>query len=132
DTQGKDNEIRLLMQEWGGEYENATAFEQALDSARIPVGTVKSLADAVSEDWAAHRGALVELEVNGAQRRIPRSPARFSNADVGPRRGAYLRGADNRAELKARLGLSDAELDALESSGVLLSEEETPSDSARK
>jgi crotonobetainyl-CoA:carnitine CoA-transferase CaiB-like acyl-CoA transferase len=132
DTQGHDDEIRSLMQEWAGAYENAAAFEQALDSVRIPVGAVKSLADAVSEDWAAHRGVLLELEVNGAPRRIPRSPARFSNAEVGPRRGAYLRGADNRAELKAQLGLSDAEVDALESSGVLLSEEETPSNSARK
>ncbi|MDH3643491.1 MAG: CoA transferase [Gammaproteobacteria bacterium] len=122
DTQGQDDDIRLLMQEWAGEYENAAAFEQALDSARIPLGTVKSLAEAVSEDWADHRRVLVDLEVNGAQRQIPRSPARFSNADVGPRRGAYLRGADNREELKAQLALSDAELDALEGSGVLLSE----------
>lgn len=122
DTQGKDDEIRLLMQTWAGEYESAAAFEQALDSARIPLGTVKSLTAAVSEDWAVHRRALVELEVNGVQRRIPRSPARFSNADVGPQRGAFLRGADNRAELKAQLGLSDAELDELENGGVLLSE----------
>jgi CoA:oxalate CoA-transferase len=122
DTQGHDEEIRLLMQAWAGEYENAAAFEQALDSARIPLGTVKSLTEAVSEDWAEHRRVLVELEVNGAPRLIPRSPVRFSNADVGPQRGASLRGADNRAELQAQLGLSDAELDGLENSGVLLSE----------
>ncbi len=110
------------MQEWAGEYENVLAFEEALDSARIPLGKVKPLAEAVSEDWAVHREALVNLDINGANRLVPRSPARFSNAEVGPQRGAYLRGADNRDELKAQLGLTDAEIDSLENSGVLLSE----------
>jgi crotonobetainyl-CoA:carnitine CoA-transferase CaiB-like acyl-CoA transferase len=122
DTQGQDEEIRLVMQKWAGEYANATEFEQALDSARIPLGTVKPLAEAVREDWAQHRKALIELDVNGTQRLIPRSPVRFSNGEVGPRRGAYLRGADNRRELQARLGMTDDQLDKLEADGVLQSE----------
>jgi len=122
DTQGHDASIRELMQRWAAEYENATTFEQALDSARIPLGTVKSLSEAVSEEWAVQRQVLVDLDINGVQRRIPRSPARFSDADAGPQRGAYLRGADNRAELKSLLALTDDEIDVLESDGVLLGE----------
>lgn len=125
DTQGHDAEIRELMQQWAGEYENVEGFEKALDSARIPLGTVKPLASVASEDWAEHRGALAQIDVNGQPRLIPRSPARFTGSEVGPRSGSYLRGAHNRDELRRRLGLSDAELDDLEAQGVLLSE---PSD----
>jgi CoA:oxalate CoA-transferase len=123
DTQGKDEEIRALMQSWADEYSDVTEFELALDSARIPLGTVKALSDAVQEDWATHREALIELDINGLSRKIPRSPARFSESPAGPRRGSYLRGADNRAELSKRLGLSVKELDDLEAEGVLLSEQ---------
>ena len=122
DTQGQDEAIRALMQQWAAEFKDVQAFEQALDSARIPLGTVKSLTDAVQEDWAQHRQALINLDINGEQRLIPRSPARFSNSTVGPRSGASLRGADNRRELKARLNLSDQQIDDLQAAGVLLTE----------
>jgi len=130
DTQGKDAEIRALMQRWASEYENVEQFEAALDSARIPLGTVKRLADAAREDWAIHRQSLIDVDINGETRAIPRSPARFSAAGVGPRRGAYLRGADNRAVLKQRLHLDDAQIDALEKAGVLLSEANSASPSS--
>lgn len=122
DTQGHEEEIRALMQSWADEFDNVADFELALDSARIPLGTVKTLRDAANEDWAVHRNALVELDINGTQRLVPRSPARFSGSSAGPRSGAYLRGADNRRELHARLGLSEQQLDRLETDGVLLSE----------
>ena len=122
ETQGKDKEIRLVMQAWAGEFEDVHALEQALDSARIPLGTVKSVTDAVKEDWAIHRQVMVDLDVNGTSRKVHRSPARFSGAEVGPKSGAYLRGADNRSELKLKLGLSDSEIDSLEEQGVLLNE----------
>ncbi len=119
DTQGHDDTIRKLMQSWAGEYQSVEAFEAALDSARIPLGTVRSVAEVRDADWAAHRRALVDLDVNGTTRKVPRSPARFSRGESGPQRGAYPRGADNRGVLQEHLGLSDAELDALERDGVL-------------
>ncbi len=122
DTQGKDQQIRELMQTWAAAYDSASEFEKALDSARIPLGTVKRLADAAREDWAVHRRSLTEIDINGAPREIPRSPARFSAAEVGPQRGVSLRGADNHAVLSARLGLSDAEITELQRSGVLQQE----------
>jgi crotonobetainyl-CoA:carnitine CoA-transferase CaiB-like acyl-CoA transferase len=122
DTQGQDDKIREVMQTWADEYEDVAGFERVLDSARIPLGTVKRLVDAVQEDWAVHRRSLVDVDINGEARPIPRAPARFSQAEVGPRRGAYLRGADNRAVLKDMLGVDDATLDQLEQDGVLLNE----------
>ena len=122
ETQGKDEEIRALMQLWAQEYNTVEAFEAALDVARIPLGTVKSVAQVIEEDWVAEREAVVEVDVNGTPRVIPRSPTRFSGSQTGPRSGARLRGADNRAVLGEMLGLSEEALDVLEGEGVLLGE----------
>jgi CoA:oxalate CoA-transferase len=122
DTQGCEKEIHALMQRWAAEFASVTEFEAALDTARIPLGTVKPLAGVASEPWALQRGAFVDVDVNGQPVQVPRSPFRFSADPVGPRSGARLQGADNRAVLQARLGLSDRELDALEAEGVLIRE----------
>jgi crotonobetainyl-CoA:carnitine CoA-transferase CaiB-like acyl-CoA transferase len=122
DTQGHDVEIRELMQSWASEFDSVADFERALDSARIPLGTVKSLGATADEPWALARGAFVEIDVNGATARIPRSPFRFSEAEVGPAAGAYARGAHNRMALQELLGMSAAEIDALQAAGVLVSE----------
>jgi CoA:oxalate CoA-transferase len=120
-TQGREKEINALMQQWAAAFDSVGAFEAALDSARIPLGTVKPLASVPDEAWAQQRGAFVDVDVNGAPVKLPRSPFRFSNAEVGPRFGAYPQGADNRAVLRERLGLDDIELAALEAEGVLVS-----------
>ena len=97
--------------------------EAALAAARIPLGEVKRLADTASEDWAVAREAFVSVAVGDEQFQVPRSPFRFSAGVVGPRAGAAPRGADNRSALKELLKLSDAEVDALEASGVLSAED---------
>ncbi|MEX2627411.1 MAG: hypothetical protein WD225_11050, partial [Ilumatobacteraceae bacterium] len=54
--------------------------------------------------------------------RIPNAPWRFGDApDVGVHGEPRYRGEDNRSVLAELLGLDDAELDALEASGVLSS-----------
>jgi len=120
-TQGKEEEIRQVMQQWAAEYESMADFEAALDTARIPLGKVKPLAGVAQEDWAIARDAFVEVDANGEAVSIPRSPFRFSRSEAGPTGGSRLQGADNREALKALLQLSDAALDALEAAGVLIS-----------
>ncbi|MEM7003423.1 MAG: CaiB/BaiF CoA-transferase family protein [Pseudomonadota bacterium] len=122
DTQGADQEIRTLMQTWAGAYPDVASFEAALDSARIPLGVVRDVADTPDQDWAKERQAFVDLDVNGAVAKVPRSPVRFVDHDTGPRRGSYPRGADNRRLLTQVLGLDTSALDALETAGVLQSE----------
>lgn len=123
DTQGQDTQVQTVMQSWANAFDSVTDFERALDSARIPLGKVKSVAAAVKENWAVDREVLLEADINGTKQAIPRSPARFSDTAVGPRSGAYLRGADNRACLKSLLELTDQELDSLEHQGVLQQEQ---------
>jgi len=121
-TQGKDEEIRLLMQAWATEYPTRQAFEAALASARIPLGEVKALSDVPDEEWARERQAFTEIPLGDETIRIPRSPFRLSTGEAGPRSGAATLGADNRSTLQRLLGKTDQELDALEADGVLIAE----------
>lgn len=126
DTQDQDDAVKELMQAWALEYDHVSEFEMALDTARVPLGTVKAVADVPNEAWAQERQVFVAIDVNGARRLIPRSPVRFNHALAGPTEqadaGAALRGAHNRYTLTRVLHLSDAEINQLEKEGVLLSE----------
>ncbi len=122
DTQNVRDDVIGLLQGWAREFPSGEAFEEALDSARMPLGTVKSLDEVIQESWVEERNALVSLDINGEERLVPRSPVRFSGMETGPRRGSYLRGADNRAVLGERLGLSDEEMDDLQAHGVIQEE----------
>ena len=122
DTQGKDQQVVDLLQQWASDYPDIEALERALDSARIPLGRVKRVADVSAEPWAIERGVFVEIDINGEAAQIPRSPFRFSRGIAGPRRGAYPQGSDNRNALGALLGLDDEEIGALEAAGVLISD----------
>lgn len=130
DTQGKDAEIKALMQQWADDFDDVAAFEAALEASRTPLGTVKPLSATPDEDWARARDAFVAVDVHGEAVTIPRSPFRFASATAqsdlgltpGPRQGAGRRGCDNRAVLSELLGLDDASLDQLEADGVLSAE----------
>ena len=126
DTQNKAEEVKALMQSWAEEFASVEAFEAALDSARVPLGTVKAVADIPGETWAQERKVFVDIDINGEQRSIPRSPVRFNNQLAGPSeaigQGATLRGGHNRSTLKAVLDISDGELDRLEAANVLQAE----------
>jgi crotonobetainyl-CoA:carnitine CoA-transferase CaiB-like acyl-CoA transferase len=122
DTQGKDQEIKQLMQSWADDYSSVEEFEKALEASRTPLGKVKPLAQTINEDWAHARGAFVDVDVHGERVAIPRSPFRFSTTTSGPATGAARRGADNREVLTQLLGLTASQLDTLTSTGVLRSE----------
>lgn len=121
DAQGRDDEMVELLQRWADDFPDMESLEQALEPVKLPLGKVKRVADIPQEAWAIERGAFVQIDVNGSPARIPRSPFRFSQGEVGPRRGVYPQGHDNRAVLASLLELGDAEIDALESAGVLVS-----------
>ena len=77
--------------------------------------------DGGAGQWAIERGVFVQIDVNRSPASIPRSPFRLSKSEAGSRYGVYLQGRDNRTVISSWLGLSDAEIDALESEGVLVS-----------
>ncbi len=121
-TQGKEAEVKELLQSWALQYATVSDFEAALESLRMPLGEVKSLGDTVNEDWAIARQAFVEIDVDGVPVKVPRSPFRFSAGPVGPTSGSHVQGHDNRTALKELLDLDDETLDALEADGVLITQ----------
>ncbi len=102
---------------------DAQQFERQFAEHRLAVGVLRSVREVCDTEWARERGVVVEVsDRGGGTIRVPNAPWRFSDApDVALRGEPRYRGEDNRAVLAELLGLDDAELDRLESTGVLSS-----------
>jgi CoA:oxalate CoA-transferase len=118
------DELRDEFRQRAATVPNATIFEERLEVAGLAMGVLRSVADICATDWAAERGAVVDVSDRGdGVIRLPNSPWRFSDADAGldPAAVARYRGENNRDVLRDVLGLDDGELDRLEAVGVLSS-----------
>jgi crotonobetainyl-CoA:carnitine CoA-transferase CaiB-like acyl-CoA transferase len=102
---------------------DAAEFERRFAEHRLAVGVLRSVRELCDTEWARERGAVVEVsDRGGGTIRVPNAPWRFSDAPGVALRGEpRYRGEDNRAVLAELLGLDDASLDRLESTGVLSS-----------
>jgi crotonobetainyl-CoA:carnitine CoA-transferase CaiB-like acyl-CoA transferase len=102
---------------------DAEEFERRFAEHRLAVGVLRSVRELCDTDWARERGAVVDVsDRGGGTVRVPNAPWRFSDAPgVAVRGEPRYRGEDNRTVLSELLGLDDAELDRLESTGVLSS-----------
>jgi len=109
------------LQTFAAGFDRFADFEAAIGRSRMAAGVVRSVAEAVSEPWAAARGAVVEVEAGGENMALPRSPVRFSALDAGTHGRPAFQGEHNREVLSEVLGLGDEEIDRLEESGVLVS-----------
>lgn len=107
------------VQAWLARFETFEEVEAALGAVRFPVGEVRTVAELATSEWAAHRGAFVEVSDRGdGVIRIPGPPWRFSGASASVAGDPAYRGEDNRAVL-AEVGYDEAEIDRLEADGVL-------------
>jgi crotonobetainyl-CoA:carnitine CoA-transferase CaiB-like acyl-CoA transferase len=102
---------------------DAAELERRFAEHRLAVGVLRSVRELCDTQWARERGAVVEVsDRGGGTIRVPNAPWRFSDAPGVALRGEpRYRGEDNRAVLAELLGLDDASLDRLESTGVLSS-----------
>lgn len=94
---------------------------QWLQAAGVPAGAVQDAHDVTRDDpQLAHRGHWVRMAHAEMGESIYNNlPFRFAKASVRPQRGAPLLGEHTREILQDMLGLSAAEVDQLESEGVL-------------
>lgn len=97
---------------------------EVMDRMNLAWGKVKTSREAVETSATlGPRESIAEVpDRAGGQRRVMRSPYRFRNAESRVRGPAPWRGEHNRAVLGDYLGMSAAELTALEEAGVLLSD----------
>jgi crotonobetainyl-CoA:carnitine CoA-transferase CaiB-like acyl-CoA transferase len=88
-------------------------------AAGVPSGAVATVAEALSSDLVAARGAIREVTSRDAgPYRALRTPARLHDTALPPPVGAPALGEHTRAVLSDLAGLSDAEIDALIASGA--------------
>ena len=114
--------LLAIIQEWVLGFDNLDELEGALADAGLVMGVVRSVGEAGATDWAAERGAVVEVsDRGGGALRLPNSPWRFSAAETGVRGVPAYRGEHNREVCAELLGFDDARIDALERAGVLSS-----------
>lgn len=98
------------------------AVIEAMDRMNLAWGRVKTSREAVeSSATLVARESIAQVpDRDGGHRRVIRSPYRFQNARSEVRGTAPWRGEHNRPVLSELLGLSDQQLAALETAGVLL------------
>jgi CoA:oxalate CoA-transferase len=116
------DELREIMLAAGATIPDAATFEEQFAAHRLAVGVLRSARELAESEWAAARGAIVEVsDRGGGTIRVPNAPWRFGAADVGVRGEPKYRGEDNRAVLAELLGYDNATVDALEADGILSS-----------
>ena len=116
------DEIIEVLGEWTSTFDDIDELEEVLAKHGLAMGVMRTVAEISHTDWARERGAIVEVEDrSGGTLRLPNSPWRFSAAETGLRGRPAYRGEDNRAVLSELLDMSDAELDRLETEGILSS-----------
>jgi CoA:oxalate CoA-transferase len=117
------DELRAEILATAATISDAEEFERRFAEHRLAVGVLRSVRELCATDWAREREAVVDVSDRaGGTIRVPNAPWRFSDAPGVALSGEpRYRGEDNRAVLTELLGLSDAELDRLESTGVLSS-----------
>ncbi len=114
--------ILEALQAWASTVPDEVTFERIVGAERFACGTLRDVSEVADTDWAAERGAVVEVsDRKGGSFRIPNAPWRFSADEVGVRGVPAYRGEHNRTVLADLLGMDDATLDRLEADGVLSS-----------
>jgi crotonobetainyl-CoA:carnitine CoA-transferase CaiB-like acyl-CoA transferase len=104
-------------------FADMSSLGQALDRANIAWGQVLTTYEAVKSETALHRHTVAETDDRaGGVRRVIQSPYRFSGAQSGLRGPAPFRGEHNASVLSEWLGRSVADVEQLQSSGVLVAE----------
>lgn len=111
------------LRDYAATVPTAQALEQRFSQFTLAVGIVRSVREVCDSDWARERQAVVSVDDRGGGTyRVPNAPWKFSDApDVGVRGTPRYRGEDNAAVLREVLGMSDAEIAALDDAGVLSS-----------
>jgi len=107
---------------WVATFDTAAELEAAIGVSTVLAAEVRTVPDLAATDWAAERGAFVDVELgNGRAITVPQAPWRFNGADSGAQPGIGFRGEHNREVLTGMLGLDDAEIARLTADGVLSS-----------
>ncbi|MFT5393389.1 MAG: crotonobetainyl-CoA:carnitine CoA-transferase CaiB-like acyl-CoA transferase [Gammaproteobacteria bacterium] len=103
-----------------------SAIIEILDRISVPFAPVAKPGDLLDDPHLAAGGRLVDVDLGAGKRtRLPKLPIEMGEHDLGLRLQPPKAGEHSR-EILAELGLDDARIDALSSSGVILVPDEAP------
>ena len=96
------------------------AWVAALEAASVPCGPINTIADVFADPQVKARGMQIAM-THGAGAEIPlvANPVRLSASPTSYRHAPPLLGADTRAVLAERLGMSGEEIDLLAATGLV-------------
>ena len=116
-------ELTAEIAAWVSQFSSAAEVEKAIGVSTIMVSEVRTVPELAATDWAAERGAFVDVDIgNGTEVTVPQAPWRFRDADSGVRCDVLgFRGDHNAEVLKELLDMGDDEIAALEEQGVISS-----------
>ena len=119
DRAAHGNGINGIVTEWTRAH-SAAEIEEACVACDVPVATAYTAADMFADPHFVARGDVVEVDdpVAGPMRQQASFP-RFAGETPAAPVGAPRLGEHTREVLSGALGLSDRELDALQSDGVI-------------
>jgi crotonobetainyl-CoA:carnitine CoA-transferase CaiB-like acyl-CoA transferase len=115
--------LAAILDAWAAAMPGRDAAMAALEAARVPAAPVLSVREAMAHPHLVERGVARPIHdpVLG-DFVVPGNPLRFSDAPAKtPRRAPFL-GEHNRPILRERLKIGEAEIQALERDGTLVSE----------
>jgi crotonobetainyl-CoA:carnitine CoA-transferase CaiB-like acyl-CoA transferase len=126
DLQTKIDNRRQAIEAFLLSFPDRASLIAALDRANLAWGDVRDHREVYdTQPSIAARRILTEVDDRGGgQRRVTQSPYHFSAARAEVRGPAGYRGEHNTDALKEWLGLTDAEVEALYGSKILLRDEE--------
>lgn len=97
----------------------ATEVVAALEAAQVPVGSIFTVKDMVNDPHYNARGMFEEVEVGGRPLKIPAMSPKLSGTPGGTEWPGPAVGSHNAEVLKAVLGKTDAEIEALKANGTI-------------
>jgi len=114
--------LRQDFRDFAATIPTGEALVALLDEVGLAAGVVRSVAEVAAEDHLVQRGSIVEVDDRaGGTFSVPQAPWRFSDARAAVAGPPAWRGEHNRRVLTDLLGRTDAEVDALEAAGALVS-----------
>lgn len=111
-------EIDAAITAWTAQHESDEVLQQ-LEAASVPAGPIYNVVDMMHDPHFQARGLFQQVEVNGKPLTIPALPPFLSATPGGTTWPGPEVGAHNREVFGALLGLSAAEIDALQQAGVV-------------
>lgn len=113
--------LHRIVQEWMWTFADMESLDAQLDEAKIATGQVRTLREFADGDWAREWNAIRAVpDRSGGEIRMPGRPWHFGGEPPAGDFPVPARQGEHNLEILLDLGLTGAEIEALEAAGALV------------